>query len=173
MGGVPQTRTGVSSLPLPTQDTSTLPPSQPGQGYPPSLFPSPTPAQDQNGCVAWAVCLLRSHRTAFLLARNTIWKIVLLLPACKGWGKVTVSVCCQSTPGRGGGGGTPSPSHNTSTGPMSFLGGTPVTGTRSLLGGIPQSWPGAYPTARTGVPPSQVRMVGYPSMEYPSPPARD
>ena len=28
-----------------------------------------------------------------------------------------------------------SPSHNTYTGPMSFLGDTPVTGPRSLLGG--------------------------------------
>ena len=30
---------------------------------------------------------------------------------------------------------TPSPSHNTSTGPMPFPGGTPLTGPRSLLGG--------------------------------------
>ena len=49
-------------------------------------------------------------------------------------------------------GGTPSPSHNTSTGPMSFPGDTPVTGPRSLPGGTP-GW----------VPPSQVRM-GYPPL---------
>ena len=39
-----------------------------------------------------------------------------------------------------GGRCTPSPSHNTSTGPMSFLGGTPVTGPRSLLRGYPSDW---------------------------------
>ena len=43
---------------------------------------------------------------------------------------------------------TPSPSHNTSTGPMSFLGGTPVTGPRFL--------PGRYPSPRWGVPQSLV-----------------
>ena len=36
---------------------------------------------------------------------------------------------------------TPSPSHNTSTGPMSFLKGTPVTGPRSPPGGIPVTGP--------------------------------
>ena len=66
----------------------------------------------------------------------------------------------------GGGGVTPSPSHNTSTGPMSFIGGTPVTGSRSLLGGTP--WPGQDgvppPTqpGQDGVPPPSQDRMGYP-----------
>ena len=61
-----------------------------------------------------------------------------------------------------GGGGTPCPSHNTSTGPMSFLGGTPV------LMGVPHS--GGTPPARSewdtspardGVPPPPPPLIGY------------
>ena len=47
--------------------------------------------------------------------------------------------------------GTPSPSRNTSTGPMSFPGATPVAGPRSL--------PGGYPSHRWRVPQSQMREV--------------
>ena len=43
-------------------------------------------------------------------------------------------------------GGAPSPSHYTSTGPITFLGGTPVTSSRSLLMG--------YLSLRQGVPQS-------------------
>ena len=59
---------------------------------------------------------------------------------------------------------TPSPSHNTSTGPMSFLGGTPSpshntsTGPMSFLGGVnPSDW---SQVPSRGVPQSQ---AGYPS----------
>ena len=68
-------------------------------------------------------------------------------------------------------GGTPSPSHNTSTGLMSFLGGTPVPDRgypSARLGGTPSwgiPWPGqvsdrvypkmGYPLARDGVPPAR------------------
>ena len=99
-----------------------------------------------------------------------------------------------STPGGGGGGvlphlhpiilplvpcpfwgSTPSPSHNTSTGPMSFLGGTPSpshntsTGPISFLGEVLQRLvPGqdrGYPPARVGTP---LAMVGHPSQgRYP------
>ena len=53
----------------------------------------------------------------------------------------------------GGGGFTPSPSHNTSPGPMSFSGGTPVTGPRFLYGGVPHSQMGGTPSQRWGTPP--------------------
>ena len=55
----------------------------------------------------------------------------LLPPAYVVWQEVMFSLC---PPLGGWGGVTPSPSHNTSTGPMSFLGGTPMTGPRSLTG---------------------------------------
>ena len=46
---------------------------------------------------------------------------------------------------------TPSPSSNTSTGPMSFPLGTPVAGPRSLLGGgYPSPSTPGYPPARSG-----------------------
>ena len=73
-------------------------------------------------------------------------------------------------------GGTPSASHNTSTGPMSFLGGTPVTGHRSLSWGTPDPGGGTIllafvpqnevPTGqiRMGCTPTQVRM-GYPPQQ--------
>ena len=64
--------------------------------------------------------------------------------------EVMFSVCSNL------GGGTPSPSHNTSTGPMSFLGSTPVTGPRSQTGGtwdrVPP-WPG-----QDGIPPGQATL---------------
>ena len=94
-----------------------------------------------------------------------------------------------------GAGVTPFPSHNTSTGPISFLrgypsdwsqvtsqGGTPVTGPSFLLGrgtplvgGVPHSWPGQgggdtlrwVPPSRDGVAPGQVRMGGVLEMGYP------
>ena len=56
-------------------------------------------------------------------------------------------------------GGTSSPFLNTSTGLMSFLGGTPVTGPRSLPRGVPKSQTGQVPDG------------GHPKMGYP--PARD
>ena len=59
-------------------------------------------------------------------------------------GKVLFSQVCLFTPAGGGGEeSTPSPSHNTSTGPVSFLGDVPVPGR-----GVSQSqvrvphWPG-------------------------------
>ena len=60
---------------------------------------------------------------------------------------------------------TPSTGSSTSTGPMSFLGGTPVTGLRSLLGGGTPSWgtpqPGqdGVPPARDGIPPARQVML--------------
>ena len=96
------------------------------------------------------------------------------------------------------GGGTPSPSHSISTGPMSFLQGVPQwlvpgpfwEGYPSPRQGVPQSYHGVPPSrgwyplarsewstpARDGVPPSQVRM-GYPAQpgqdRVPPPPAQD
>ena len=61
-------------------------------------------------------------------------------------------------------GRTPSPSHNTSTGPMSCSGGTPVTDPRSLPGGTP------VPDMGTPPPPSQVRMGYSPALPPPPPP---
>ena len=71
---------------------------------------------------------------------------------------------CMSTPGEGG--FAPSPSHSTSTGSMSFLVGTPVTGPRFLPGGrVPQSQMGVpqdrVPPARDGVPPGQDGVLVY------------
>ena len=82
----------------------------------------------------------------------------------------------------GGGRGTPSPSHNTSTGPMSFPGGGvlylhPINNMMSFLGGTPVTgprsrWGGGYPTL------GQVRIGGllphlgvspHPEMRYPQP----
>ena len=68
-------------------------------------------------------------------------------------------------------GGTPFPSHNTSTGPMSFLGGTPVTSPRSLPWGVPQSQMGVYTSprwTRGGVYPSP-RQGKYPSPRWEAP----
>ena len=67
---------------------------------------------------------------------------------------------------------TPSPFHGTSTGPMFFLGCTPVTGPRSLLGGTPVPDRGGrsgrrYSQAGMGVPPRSE--WGYPNMGYPQP----
>ena len=57
--------------------------------------------------------------------------------------------------------GTPSPSHNTSTGPMSFLGGTPVTGLSNWFPPI-MGWGNSLPRSGTrGGYPGQVR-VGVP-----------
>ena len=75
----------------------------------------------------------RSHQVA-----NRIWfggKWDLLPPSYEVRWVVMFSVC--SHPGVGGFRGTPSPSHNTSTGPMTFPGGTPVTGSRSPTRGYP------------------------------------
>ena len=59
-------------------------------------------------------------------------------------GKVLFSVCPQHL----GEGVTLSPSHYTSIGPMSFVGGTPVTGPKSLLEGTRVPVPGVgYPPA--------------------------
>ena len=77
-------------------------------------------------------------------------------PHCRGWEggglphlhPIILLPCCM--PFLGGGVGTPSPSHNTSTGPMPFLGGTPVPG----RGRVPQSCSGVptmgYPSVRSG-----------------------
>ena len=53
------------------------------------------------------------------------------------------------------------PSHNTSTGPMSFLGGPPMTDPRSLPGGggVPQSWMAEGGTQGCGTPKPE---MGYP-----------
>ena len=95
-----------------------------------------------------------------------------------------VSVCSH----RGGGGvpGTPSPSHNTSTGPMSFpgRGDTPVTGPRSLPRGVPRPGPDregvpqSGPDGGVGGFPSQGvpwpgPHGGYPSQGWVPPPSRD
>ena len=63
-------------------------------------------------------------------------------------------------------GGTPSPSNNTSTGPMFFPGCTPVTGPRSLPAGVPG---GGYPSPRWGTPsqPGQEGVLPWPGMRYP------
>ena len=70
-------------------------------------------------------------------------------------------------------GGTPSPSHNTSTDPMSFPGGTPVTGPQSQAEGVPQSWLGVshdgYPpwSGQGGVPPRSGWCTPLPGVGYP------
>ena len=100
------------------------------------------------------------------------------ITACiRQMGKVIVSVCLSVH--------TPSPSHNTSTGTMSFLGVTPVTGPSSFLGipvtgtsslsrgnptlGLgyptPRGTHYGYPSARDEVPPVQVKMW-VPGMRY-------
>ena len=50
------------------------------------------------------------------------------------------------------GGGTPSPSHNTFTGAMSFRGSTQWLVPGPFLGGVgvPQSWPGGTPHSGIG-----------------------
>ena len=70
-----------------------------------------------------------------------------------------------------------SPSHNTSTGPMSFLGRYPNDGSQVPSWGVPQSQVGVPqdrvpPGQDSGSPPGQVR-IGYPwpGLGYP-PPAR-
>ena len=84
----------------------------------------------------------------------------------------------------GGGGGLPlSPSHNTSTCPMSFLGGEDTPWPGQDGGGVPQDRvpPGhvrmggtlgwGTPCQGWGTPwPGQNRSEGYPKMEYPPPP---
>ena len=103
------------------------------------------------------------------LLAGTRMGLLKLPPASERWEKVIFSVC-QSTPGAGGGGDTPVPG--------SFLGpfggrGTLVPGSfpghwsQVLSGGVPQSWPGGYPSqagggdttvmagGQDGVPPSQ------------------
>ena len=64
--------------------------------------------------------------------------------------------------------GYPSPTHNTSTDPMSFLGGTPVTGPRSLLMGIPVQGGGTLsPPARSRwVTPSQGWSITQPGQDW-------
>ena len=67
------------------------------------------------------------------------WFVTNYRPLTKYDGRLCFSLF---TPG----GGTPSPSYNTSTGPMFFLGGTPSpphntsTGPMSFLGGYPSDW---------------------------------
>ena len=80
------------------------------------------------------------------------------------------NVLSLSTTGeRGGGKGTPSPT----TGPMSFLGGTPVSCPMSLAGGYPISGPmpllGGTPVPGRGVIQSQAGGTPVPGREYPSP----
>ena len=75
-----------------------------------------------------------------------------------------------------GGRGTPSPSHNISTGPMSFLGGNPVTSPRSGCG-VPPSWGTLSPSSRLGwggtpwweSPPPPPPGMGYPPPPPPPP----
>ena len=82
--------------------------------------------------------------------RNTVFNccsfpshLYLLPPASEGWGKYCFHRCLSTPPG---GGDTPVLSQV--TGPMSFLGGTPVPGSfpghwsQVLSTGVPQSWLG-------------------------------
>ena len=71
-----------------------------------SIFSLPHPVTEKF-TIAYSVTLVESMENP-----------VFLPPAPRRMGKVIVSVCGQSTLERG----TPSPSHNTSTGPMSFPG---------------------------------------------------
>ena len=66
-------RTGYPPSPSPflTSPTSSFLPSQPKQV--PSL---PQPGQCEDGCVAWAVCLLHSHRRT-VLCKIQMWNIIL------------------------------------------------------------------------------------------------
>ena len=68
---------------------------------------------------------------------------------------------------RRGGGCISSPSHSTSIGTMSFLGDTPVTGSRSLSLGVPQSKVWAYPSPRWG---GEHPNLGYPTSRDGAPP---
>ena len=76
---------------------------------------------------------LREHRRCFFFYRSH---------PKDGEGNVFTGVLSVHT-WPGGGGVTPSASHNTSTGSMSFLGFTKVTGPRSLLEVVPRSQAGA------------------------------
>ena len=96
-------------------------------------------------------------------------------------GTVCTGVCLSTLEG----GGTRSPSHNTSTGPTSFLGGTAVTVPRSLPRGVPQSQMGVpqngvLPGQGWGTPSPQPEMgyapwpeMGYPPARMMYPPPRD
>ena len=91
--------------------------------------------------------------------------------ASKGWGRYCFHRCL-STPGGGGGGLTPSPSHNTSTGPMSFLGeGYPSDCSQFPSGGGgggTQSQVGV-PQFQVGIPRSQARGTPPPSQDCGTP----
>ena len=94
-------------------------------------------------------------------------RILIFAARIRRMGKVIFSVCLSVHTRRG----APSPSYDTSTGPMSFKGGTPVTGPSSLPRGYPTpggGYPSWVPPSRDGVPPGQVRMA-VSGMEYPSP----
>ena len=76
-------------------------------------------------------CLCRSVNRRHQLH----WRIQIFTAPIRGMGKVIISVCLSV---HTLGGITTSPSHNTFTGPMSFTGGTQVTGHRFLLRNVPQ-----------------------------------
>ena len=116
--------------------------------------------------------LARIHNFVVILCKNSIpyscnsivKRLLICYHPCRKYnGRLYFQFVCQSTPR----GGTPSPSHNASTDPMFFPGGTPVTGHSPFPGGYPSPRQG-YPSPRWRVPQSQaggtsvwVRM-GYP-----------
>ena len=80
-----------------------------------------------------------------------------------------------STTWRGGRECTPSPSHNTSTGPMSFLGVTDFHPMLPLVpcpfwGGVPQAQAGGYSSPRWGVPWSRAGGTPWPGQDGGTPP---
>ena len=77
-----------------------------------------------------------------------------------GEGTVFTGVCLST---QEGGGGYPSPSHNTSTGPMSFLGGT-QSPFHNLIGSMP-FW--STPQSQVGVPLSQAGCTPVPGRGLP------
>ena len=97
--------------------------------------------------------LLKRRGDSDVIFWNYLLQVVVLLPpASEGWGKVMFWVCSHG----GGGGGY------WSTGPMSFLGGTPSPSRNTSTGpcpfwGYPQSGQDGVPPQpdQDGVPPSQ------------------
>ena len=81
----------------------------------------------------------------------------LLPPGSEGWGRYCFHRYLSVHTRGGGGRVSPSPSHNTSTGPMSFPGGYPTDWSSQVPSGgaypSPRSLLG-YPVPRDGVPPS-------------------
>ena len=102
--------------------------------------------------VQFTVCPLHFYRNFSLEIPGKVRFHTLLCyrPCTKYDGRLYLQFVCQSTPG--GGGVTQSPSHNTSTVPMSFLGGTPSPSNNTSTG--PMFFPGGTlgyaPPTRSG-----------------------